>query len=100
MSGTTPTIALLENLPDAVLLLDETGAIGYANAAAERLFGRPVAELSGKLLTSLLAEPFADEYASLIHRFGEGEPGAGARVSGGRSSPVNPMVRAWRSRSR
>jgi diguanylate cyclase (GGDEF)-like protein/PAS domain S-box-containing protein len=71
--GTTPTIALLENLPDAVLLLDEAGAIGYANAAAEHLFGRPVAELSGKLLTSFLAEPFGEEYASLIHRFGEGE---------------------------
>jgi hypothetical protein len=28
-SGTTPTIALLENLPDAILLLDEKGSIAY-----------------------------------------------------------------------
>ncbi len=71
--GTTPTVALLENLPDAILLLDETGAIGYANAAAESVFGRPVAELYGNLLPMLLAEPFGAQHAALIRRFGGGE---------------------------
>ena len=52
--GNAPTIALLENLPDAILLLDEQGSIGYANAAAERLFGRPIAELVGTQLSKLL----------------------------------------------
>ena len=42
-----PTIALLEGLPDAILLLDRGGAIAYANAAAERLFGQPASELAG-----------------------------------------------------
>lgn len=71
--ASTPTIALLENFPDAILLLDEAGAIEYANAAAERVFGRPVAELYGDLFTTFLAEPYADEYAKLIQRFGDGE---------------------------
>jgi diguanylate cyclase (GGDEF)-like protein/PAS domain S-box-containing protein len=52
--GTTPTIALLENLPDAILLLDEKGAIAYANAAAELLFGRAIADLVGTQLSKLL----------------------------------------------
>jgi diguanylate cyclase (GGDEF)-like protein/PAS domain S-box-containing protein len=71
--GTTPTIALLENLPDAIVLLDERGSISYANGAAERLFGRPIADLSGTSFPTLLAEPFGDEYAQLLRRFGEGE---------------------------
>jgi diguanylate cyclase (GGDEF)-like protein/PAS domain S-box-containing protein len=79
--GTTPTIALLENLPDAILLLDEQGSIAYANAAAERLFGRAIAELAGTSFPTLLAEPFGDEYAKLLHRFSEGEqlPALGQR---------------------
>jgi diguanylate cyclase (GGDEF)-like protein/PAS domain S-box-containing protein len=68
----SPTIALLENLPDAVLLLDEVGAIGYANGAAERLFGRPVSDLYGHLLPSFLAEPFAEEYGQMLGRYAEG----------------------------
>jgi len=71
--GSAPTIALLENLPDAILLLDERGSIAYANAAAERLFGRAIADLAGTSFPALLAEPFGDEYAKALKRFGDGE---------------------------
>ena len=71
--GTTPTIALLENLPDAIVLLDEKGTIAYANAAAERLFGQAIGELAGTLFPTVLAEPFAGEYAQLLRRFTAGE---------------------------
>ncbi len=71
--GTSPTIALLESLPDAILLLDERGSIAYANAAAERLFGRAIADLAGTPFPTLLAEPFGDDYSQLLRRFGEGE---------------------------
>jgi diguanylate cyclase (GGDEF)-like protein/PAS domain S-box-containing protein len=71
--NTSPTIALLENLPDAILLLDEGGTIAYANAAAERLFGRAIAELAGTTLPSLLAEPYGEEYGGLFGRFAAGE---------------------------
>jgi diguanylate cyclase (GGDEF)-like protein/PAS domain S-box-containing protein len=69
----TPTIALLENLPDAIVLVDEQGAIAYANAAAERLFGQPIADLAGTALPTLLAEPFSEEYAQLLRQFAGGE---------------------------
>jgi diguanylate cyclase (GGDEF)-like protein/PAS domain S-box-containing protein len=71
--GTTPTIALLESLPDAILLLNEQGSIAYANSAAERLFGRAIADLAGTAFPTLLAEPFGDEYWQLLRRFAEGE---------------------------
>lgn len=71
--GTTPTIALLENLPDAIVLIDERGFIAYANAAAECLFGRPIDDLAGAALPTLLAEPYGDEYAALLRRFADGE---------------------------
>jgi diguanylate cyclase (GGDEF)-like protein/PAS domain S-box-containing protein len=72
-NGTTPTIALLEGLPDAILLLERGGVIAYANAAAEELYGRPAAELSGRMFPSLLAEPFAREYTEGLGRVGAGE---------------------------
>ena len=69
----TPTIALLESLPDAIAVLDERGSISYANAAAERLLGLPISELAGTGLPALLAEPYAEEYADLMRCFGAGE---------------------------
>src|SRR5690606_14758632 len=39
--------AILNALPDAVLLLDERGRILYANAAAEQLFQASLAQLAG-----------------------------------------------------
>jgi diguanylate cyclase (GGDEF)-like protein/PAS domain S-box-containing protein len=69
----TPTIALLEGLPDAILLLERGGVIAYANAAAEELYGQPSAELSGEMFPTLLAEPFANEYTETLGRVGAGE---------------------------
>ncbi|MDX6607887.1 MAG: hypothetical protein QOD14_2427 [Solirubrobacterales bacterium] len=71
--GTTPTLALLEGLADAILLLDKGGAIAYANGAAERLFGQPASDLAGRLFPALLAEPFAVQYTEALGRFGAGE---------------------------
>jgi diguanylate cyclase (GGDEF)-like protein/PAS domain S-box-containing protein len=68
-----PTIALLEGLPDAILLLDRGGAIAYANAAAERLFGQPASELAGQMFPSLLIQPYTGEYTDALGRFGAGE---------------------------
>ena len=69
----TPAIALLENLPDAIVLVDGGGSVAYANAAAEQLFGRPVLELVGVPFHILLAEPFGEEYARHVRRFNGGE---------------------------
>ena len=72
-SGATPTLALLDGLPDAILLLDRGGAIAYANEAAERLYGLPRSELAGRMFPELLIQPFTAEYAEALGRFGTGE---------------------------
>jgi diguanylate cyclase (GGDEF)-like protein/PAS domain S-box-containing protein len=72
-NGTTPTIALLEGLPDAILLLERGGVIAYANAAAEELYGQPAGELAGRTFPALLTEPFAREYTESLGRAAAGE---------------------------
>jgi two-component system cell cycle sensor histidine kinase/response regulator CckA len=49
-----PTDAVLEVLPDALLVADERGEVVLANASAERLLGRGRSELVGRPLDSLL----------------------------------------------
>jgi diguanylate cyclase (GGDEF)-like protein/PAS domain S-box-containing protein len=64
-SSRSPTVTLLENLPDGILMLDDRGLIVYANNAAERLFG-PAGDLVGKPFRSVLAEPFASKYQEIV----------------------------------
>jgi diguanylate cyclase (GGDEF)-like protein/PAS domain S-box-containing protein len=73
-AGAAPTVTLLENLPDAVMVVSEDGVIGYANSAAEILFGHRASELAGRQLPALLAEPFGEEYAEIVRGFASGEP--------------------------
>ena len=49
---------LLEAAPDAVVATDQTGAIIYLNAQAERLFGYERSELLGQPLEILIPEQF------------------------------------------
>ena len=49
---------LIEALPDALLVIEETGTVCLANAQAEWLFGRPRAELVGMNLEKLMPERF------------------------------------------
>jgi len=73
-NGNSPTVALLENLPDGIVLLDDRGAVKYANAAAERLFGYSIGELTSRKLPELLAEPFSTEYEAAVRGFAASEP--------------------------
>jgi len=49
--------ALLEHLPDSVLLIDDAGVVVSCNPAAERLFGRAAASLHGQPAAVLLGVP-------------------------------------------
>jgi diguanylate cyclase (GGDEF)-like protein/PAS domain S-box-containing protein len=73
-NGSGPTVAVLENLPDAILLVDGSGAVGYANAAAEKLFAQPADQLVGRPFPSLLSEPFGAEYRRVLEAHAAGEP--------------------------
>jgi diguanylate cyclase (GGDEF)-like protein/PAS domain S-box-containing protein len=73
-NGTGPTAALLENVPEAIVLVGEGGTVKYANAAAEHLFGYSTAQLSGRMFPTLLAEPFGAEYEEVVRSYAGGEP--------------------------
>jgi PAS domain S-box-containing protein len=60
-----------ERIPVAALLLEIDGRVLAANPAAERMFGRPEAELQGKSLTELLASE--DELGALLDSSRRGE---------------------------
>ena len=48
--------SLAESAPDAILIADASGTLLFANPAAERLFGFPVAALIGRPASALLPE--------------------------------------------
>ena len=56
------TRAILEAAVDAIITIDERGAIESLNPAAERLFGYPAAELVGLNVKVLMPEPFQSEH--------------------------------------
>ncbi|MCC6558720.1 MAG: PAS domain S-box protein [Polyangiaceae bacterium] len=61
-----PSAQVLEAAPDAMLVIDAQGAIVYANAEAEKLFGYAREELRGALVEALMPE--AQREAHLWHR--------------------------------
>jgi diguanylate cyclase (GGDEF)-like protein/PAS domain S-box-containing protein len=73
-NGAAPTVTLLQNLPDAIVLMDESGSVKYANSAAEHLFGHSTEELQGLTFPNLLAEPFAAEYEQVLRSYAAAEP--------------------------
>ncbi len=60
--------SLLESVPDAMVIADETGRIVHANAGAERLFGWPRGELLGQPVEVLLPGRFRPMHQ--MHRAG------------------------------
>jgi diguanylate cyclase (GGDEF)-like protein/PAS domain S-box-containing protein len=71
---TAPVGLLLENLPDAVFLMDEKGAIEFANPAASTLFGYPISEMLGRMFPAMLAEPFQEQYSAALRDYAHGKP--------------------------
>lgn len=63
---------LLEQGPDAFLLLTADGTIAYVNAAAESLFGYPRGQLLGAKHTVLLAEDERGGFLRVFSRLGRG----------------------------
>lgn len=65
---TVQSEALLEALPDAVVIADETGTIRIWNRAAEELFGYTAREIVGKPLTELMPEEFRARHREAFAR--------------------------------
>ena len=65
---------LLDDLPEAVISLDDAGVVRGANAKAAELTGRPVAELSGRPLAELVEPARRSETAAWLTAGRHGRP--------------------------
>lgn len=61
--------AIMDNIVDAVIMIDEKGIIETINPAAERLFGYDAAELLGKNISVLIPKPHQDAHDHYIEKF-------------------------------
>jgi two-component system, sensor histidine kinase len=74
--------ALLDQAPDAVLLVDTTGVIRFANPAVTRLLGYPSDALVGRLIETLVPDRYRDSHSQVRATY-EARPAVremGARV--------------------
>jgi two-component system sensor kinase FixL len=67
--------ALLDAAVDAIVVIDERGDILTFSRAAERMFGRAAADVVGKNVNILMAEPHRSRHDGYMQRYAEtGEP--------------------------
>ena len=61
--------AIMENVADGVLTIDQRGIISSVNPAAEALFGYPAAEMVGRNVSMIMPEPQRSEHDSYIQQY-------------------------------
>jgi two-component system sensor kinase FixL len=61
--------SILDTVPDATVVIDETGMIRSFSAAAERLFGYAQDEVMGRNVGLLMPAPFSEQHDSYIARY-------------------------------
>jgi two-component system, LuxR family, sensor kinase FixL len=61
--------AILETVPDALVVIDEQGLISSFSAAAERLFGYKEAEMIGVNVSSLMPSPHREAHDGYLQRY-------------------------------
>ncbi len=75
-SGTQEVLAreahlqsILDTVPDAMIVIDETGTMHSFSAAAERLFGYYASEALGRNVSMLMPSPDREEHDGYLRRF-------------------------------
>ncbi|WP_042445232.1 PAS domain-containing sensor histidine kinase [Azospirillum sp. B510] len=88
--------SILQTVPEAIIVIDETGLIESFSPAAERLFGYAAAEVAGRNISMLMPSPYREQHDGYLERYQRtGERriiGIGRVVSGQRrDGSVFPM---------
>ncbi len=61
--------SILDTVPDAMIVIDESGKILSFSAAAERMFGFAEAELTGENVSTLMPSPDRERHDMYLHRY-------------------------------
>jgi two-component system sensor kinase FixL len=61
--------SILDTVPDATVVIDESGKIASFSAAAVRQFGYAETEVIGRNVNMLMPEPYRGEHDGYIHRY-------------------------------
>jgi two-component system sensor kinase FixL len=61
--------SILETVPDAIIVIGETGLIESFSPAAERLFGWKAAEVAGKNVSMLMPSPYRESHDDYLERY-------------------------------
>jgi len=61
--------AILASVPDAMVVIDESGAIRSFSATAERLFGFTAKEAQGRNVSTLMPAPYRKEHDGYLARY-------------------------------
>lgn len=61
--------AIMNNVPDAIVVINASGSIESWNAGAERMFGYRAAEIIHRNVRLLMAEPHAGQLSSFLNRY-------------------------------
>ncbi|KQY29955.1 PAS domain-containing sensor histidine kinase [Caulobacter sp. Root1455] len=68
-ASTSHLASILSTVPDAMIVIDERGAILSFSAAAERLFGYAEAEIVGANVSRLMPEPDQSQHDAYLRRY-------------------------------
>ncbi|MCP4381184.1 MAG: PAS domain S-box protein [Hyphomicrobiales bacterium] len=61
--------SILETVPEATVVIDETGIIQSFSSTAERLFGYDAADMIGENVAGLMPSPYREEHQQYIRRY-------------------------------
>lgn len=61
--------SVLATIPDAMIVIDETGIMRSFSAAAERLFGYAAAEAIGRNVSVLMPSPYREQHDTYLARY-------------------------------